>query len=90
MLDPNPDEMNADPQPCLKLLLLWWWLSLELLLGRRGLTPMALVTRHRHQHCREKNPPSTFLQLKRLERIYGKKKKLRKDKNKTKNIFIVI
>jgi hypothetical protein len=53
MLDPNPDEMNADPQPCLKLLLLlWWWLSLELLLGRR-LTPMALVTRHRHQHYRE-------------------------------------
>jgi hypothetical protein len=67
MLDPNPDPgaMNADPQPCLKLLLLlWWWLSLELFLGR-GLTPMALVTRHRHQHCRQKNPVKVY-NLKRL------------------------
>jgi hypothetical protein len=65
MLYPNPDEMNADPQPCLKLLLLLrWWLFLELLLGRRGLTPMALVTRHRHQHYREKNGnPINILQL---------------------------
>jgi hypothetical protein len=67
------------------LLLLWWWLSLELLLGR-GLTPMALVTRHRHQHSREKNPINIFsiFTVKIRKKKLCNEKKVRKDETKQK------